>query len=266
MARGVITNGPLRLVVHGLARPEIYGVDRLEDLRLREDPPPLIFAPTHHSHLDTPLSIICIPEPWRSKLAVAAAASFFFDVRWKGIIAALSLNAIPIDREVTGRKTSDQLKRLIEDGWSLVIYPEGGGSTDSWGQEFKGGAAYLSTRTGALWCPCSSTVPGAIYGKGMKRPKPGRRREGGVRFADATDRGRVDPAVQRSNRSGGHRTSATKHHRLLDCSSARATGTNPKLTGPDYNGWRRQWALAEHRKLGKAGVRRPQKRRWPDLG
>ena len=84
-ARRVITNGPLRLVVHGLARPEIYGVDRLEDLRLRDEPPPLIFAPTHHSHLDTPLSIISIPEPWRSKLVVAAAADFFFDVRWKGM-------------------------------------------------------------------------------------------------------------------------------------------------------------------------------------
>ena len=80
---------------------------------------------TSTSSNDTPLSIIAIPEPWRSKLVVAAAADFFFDARWKGIIAALSLNAIPIDREVTGRKTSDQLKRLIEDGWSLVIYPEG---------------------------------------------------------------------------------------------------------------------------------------------
>ena len=46
----------------------------------------------------------------------------------------------------------------------------------------------------------------------------------------------------------------------------RAAGTNPKLTGPAYNGWRRQWALAEHRKLGKAGMRRRQKRRWPNLG
>ena len=45
-----------------------------------------------------------------------------------------------------------------------------------------------------------------------------------------------------------------------------ASGTSPKLTGPEYNGWRRQWALAEHRKLGKAGQRRRQKRRWPDLG
>jgi 1-acyl-sn-glycerol-3-phosphate acyltransferase len=38
---------------------------------------------------------------------------------------------------------------MIEDGWSLVIYPEGGRSPDGWGQDFKGGAAYLSARTGA---------------------------------------------------------------------------------------------------------------------
>jgi hypothetical protein len=38
------------------------------------------------------------------------------------------------------------------------------------------------------------------------------------------------------------------------------------MTGPDYTGWRRQWALYEHRKSGAAGQRRRQKRRWPDLG
>ena len=32
-ARKVITNGPLRGLVYGLARPEVYGADRLEDLR-----------------------------------------------------------------------------------------------------------------------------------------------------------------------------------------------------------------------------------------
>ena len=45
-----------------------------------------------------------------------------------------------------------------------------------------------------------------------------------------------------------------------------AQGTSPSLTGPEYNGWRRQWELGEHRKLGAAGLRRRQKRRWPDLG
>ena len=264
-ARKVLTNGPLRLLVHGLARPEVYGTDRLEDLRLRDEPPPLIFAPTHHSHLDTPLSIISIPEPWRSKLVVAAAADFFFDARWKGIIAALSLNAIPIDREVTGRKTSDQLKRLIEDGWSLVIYPEGGRSPDGWGQEFKGGAAYLSSRTGAAVVPMFIDGSGAIYGKGMKRPKPGKTK---VVFGSP-----LEPVEGESTRRFNARIEAAVttlgDEALTDFWTSRrrrATGTNPKLTGPDYNGWRRQWALAEHRKLGKAGMRRRQKRRWPNLG
>ena len=29
-----------------------------------------------------------------------------------------------------------------------------------------------------------------------------------------------------------------------------AAGTSPKLAGPEYTGWRRQWELAERRKLG----------------
>ncbi|MEJ7722453.1 MAG: hypothetical protein WKF58_19385 [Ilumatobacteraceae bacterium] len=45
----------------------------------------------------------------------------------------------------------------------------------------------------------------------------------------------------------------------------RATAANPSLTGPDYNGWRRAWVLSERRQLGIAGLRRRQKRRWPNL-
>jgi 1-acyl-sn-glycerol-3-phosphate acyltransferase len=263
--RKVLTRGPLRAMVTGLARPEIAGADRLEDLRVLDDPPALIFAPTHHSHLDTPLSIVAIPEPWRSKLVVAAAADYFFDTRWKGTMAALALNAIPIDREVTGRKTSDQLRRLIEDGWSLVIYPEGGRSPDGWGQEFKGGAAYLSSRTGAPVVPMFIDGTGAIFGKGMNRPKPGKTK---VVFG-APLRPIEGESTRRFNARIEAEVTMLGDEALTDYWNARrrrASGRNPKLTGPDYNGWRRQWALAEHRKLGKAGMRRRQKRRWPDLG
>ena len=46
----------------------------------------------------------------------------------------------------------------MADGWSLLIYPEGGRSPDGWGQDFKGGAAYLSgPHRARLWCQCSST-------------------------------------------------------------------------------------------------------------
>ncbi len=108
----------------------------------------MIFAPNHYSHVDTGLMIRAIPWCWRKDLVVAAAADYFFDKRVKGTMAALALNAFPIEREVTTRKSSDQLRKLVDQGWSLVIYPEGGRSPDGWGQDFKGGAAYLSNRTG----------------------------------------------------------------------------------------------------------------------
>ncbi len=105
---------------------------------------------------------------------VAAAADYFFDKQWKAALSALSLNAIPIDREVTGRKSSDMFRDLLADGHSLLIYPEGGRSPDGWGQEFKGGAAYLSSRSGSPVVPVFIDGTGPIFGKGMKRPKPGR--------------------------------------------------------------------------------------------
>ena len=118
-------------------------------------------------------SLATLPDAFRKQVVVAAAADYFFDRRVKGTMAALLLNAFPIDREVTGRKSSDELRRLLDTGWSLVIYPEGGRSPDGWGQEFKAGAAYLSAKTGAPVVPVFIDGTGAIYGKGMKRPKRG---------------------------------------------------------------------------------------------
>ena len=263
--RKVIVNGPLRLAMKAVADPEVLGLDRLRDLGELDDPPALIFTPNHHSHLDTMLMMTCLPEPWRSKSVVAGAADYFFDTRVKGTAAALALNALPIDREVTGRKSSDMIRRIIEDGWSLVIYPEGGRSPDGWGQEFKGGAAYLSSRTGAPVVPVFIDGTGAIFGKGMKRPKPGKTK---VVFGSP-----LRPTEHESTRRFSARieaaVTALGDEVLTDFWTARqraATGTSPKLTGPEHQGWRRQWALEDRRKLGSAGLRRRQVRRWPDLG
>lgn len=264
-ARGVITEGPLRLLVQGLAAPEVVGLDRLADLTKLDEPPAVIFAPNHHSHLDTGLMITSIPACWRRDLVVAAAADYFFDQQWKAALSALSLNAIPIDREVTGRKSSDMFRDLVADGHSLLIYPEGGRSPDGWGQEFKGGAAYLSSRTGAPVVPVFIDGTGAIFGKGMKRPKPGRTKVvfgAPLRLQDGENTRRFNARIEAAVTRLGDEAltdywTATKRA---------AQGTSPSLTGPDYNGWRRQWELGEHRKLGAAGLRRRQQRRWPDLG
>lgn len=263
-ARGLIAEGPLRLVVRGVANPEVTGLDRLDDLARLDEPPPVIFAPNHHSHVDTGLMIRAIPTCWRRELVVAAAADYFFDKRWKAALAALALNAIPIDREVTSRKSSDMFRDLVADGHSLLIYPEGGRSPDGWGQEFKGGAAYLSSRTGAPVVPVFIDGTGAIYGKGMKRPRPGRTK---VVFG-APLRQHDDENTRRFNARIEAAVTRLGDEALTDfwiATRRAADGTNPKLTGPDYNGWRRQWELGEHRKLGAAGLRRRQKRPWPNL-
>ncbi len=265
VARSIITDGPMRLAVRAVASPEVQGLDRLRDLTRADDTAPVIFAPNHHSHIDTALMIRSIPRCWRRDLVVAAAADYFFDAQWKAVLSALSLNAIPIDREVTGRRASDQIRDLIADGHSLIIYPEGGRSPDGWGQEFHGGAAYLSSRTGAPVVPVFLDGTGAIYGKGMKRPKPGRTR---VLFG-APLRQRDGETTRSFNRRIEAAVTRLGDEALTDYWTAgrrAAAGANPSLGGPDYNGWRRQWALADHRKLGAAGLRRRQKRRWPDLG
>jgi 1-acyl-sn-glycerol-3-phosphate acyltransferase len=263
--RTVMVEGPVRLAARVLASPEILGTDRLTDLAAQERPPALIFTPNHHSHLDTGLMIRSVPATWRHKLVVAAAADYFFDKKWKAALSALSLNAIPIDRELTGRTSSDLIKSLIDDGYSLVIYPEGGRSPDGWGQDFKGGAAYLSARTGAPVVPVFIDGTGAIFGKGMKRPKPGRTRVvfgAPLHSEDGESTRRFSARIEAAVTLLGDEA-------ITDFWTARqraAAGTSPTLGGPDHTGWRRDWALAERRKLGTAGLRRRQQRRWPDLG
>ena len=262
--RTVMVEGPVRLAARVLASPEILGTDRLADLAAMQDSPALIFTPNHHSHLDTGLMIRSVPATWRHKLVVAAAADYFFDKKWKAALSALSLNAIPIDREITGRTSSDLIKGLIDEGYSLVIYPEGGRSPDGWGQDFKGGAAYLSARTGAAVVPVFIDGTGAIFGKGMKRPKPGRAK---VVFG-APMRADDGESTRRFNARIEAAVTTLGDEAITDFWTARqraASGTSPALIGPDHTGWRRDWALAERRKLGNAGLRRRQQRRWPEL-
>lgn len=273
--RGFIIEAPMRLAVKTIASPTISGLDRLTDLLRTEKgeaPAPVIFAPNHHSHIDTGVMIRAIPAPWRRELIVGAAADYFFDARWKATVSALALNAIPIDRDATSRNTFDRMRDLIADGHSLIIYPEGGRSPDGWGQDFKGGAAYLSMRTGAPIIPVHLDGTGEIFGKGASKLTPGRT---SVLFGTpltATDgentrrfNERVEAAVTRL----GDET-------LTDwwtASRNAARGRNPKLSGPDAdhagasrNGWRRQWTLGERRRISTAGIRRRRTRRWPDLG
>jgi 1-acyl-sn-glycerol-3-phosphate acyltransferase len=268
VARAAIVEGPLRLAIRAVADPAREGLDRLEDLRRAaddaDDPLPVIFAANHHSHLDAPMMITAVPEPWRRRLVVAAAADYFFATRVSGAASALALGAIPIDRSRVNRRSADLAQSLLEDGWSLLIFPEGGRSPDGWGQPFRGGAAFLSVRTGVPVVPVHLEGTGSILGKGMKRPKPGRTIVtfgAPLRPADGEDARRMGDRIERAVAELGDES-------LTDWYSARrraARGETPSLVGPAATGWRRAWALGDRRAKGRAGARRRQQRRWPQL-
>ena len=124
----------MRLAVLGLAAPDRRGQDRLASLE-----GPAIFAANHHSHLDTPLLLTSIPEPWRHKILVGAAADYFFGTRLTSALSSLVIGAIPIERSRVSRRSADQAAELASQGWSLLLFPEGGRSPDGWGQPFRGG-------------------------------------------------------------------------------------------------------------------------------
>jgi 1-acyl-sn-glycerol-3-phosphate acyltransferase len=263
-ARVLVVTGPLHALVKVVADPEVVGVDRLEDLRRADPPSPVIFASNHASHVDAPLMLTSIPEPWKHRLVVGAAADYFFSTRVTGAASALALGAIPIDRTRVNRRSAELASSLIAEDWSLLIFPEGGRSPDGWGQPFRGGAAFLSIRTGVPVVPVHLDGTGAILGKGMKRLKPGRTK---VTFGAP-----LWPAADEDARRFGERIEAAvavlADEAITDWWSARrraASATTPSLGGPAVTGWRRAWALTEHRARGKAGQRRRQKRHWPSF-
>lgn len=263
-ARAAIVEGPMRAMVKVFADPEINGRDRLEDLKSLDDVPPVIFVANHHSHLDTPLMITSIPEPWRHKLVVGAAADYFFTSRVTGTASALALNAFPVDRAAVSRRSTDLAASLINDGWSLLIYPEGGRSPDGWAQEFHRGAAFLANKCKVPVVPVHLEGTGQIFGKGMGRPKPGTTL---VTFGSplflhhGEDTRRFNDRIERAVWELGDESST-------DWWTARrnaAQAITPALTGPEGKTWRRDWKLGDQRARGRAGERRRQKRSWPRM-
>lgn len=258
VARASIVDNVMRPTVRLLGHPAVEGHDRLEGLS-----GPVIFAANHRSHLDTALLLTSLPERFRHKAVVAAAADYFFTSRAKAAFSALTIGAFPIDRIRINRRSADLAAEMLDDGWNLVIFPEGGRSPDGWGREFRGGAAYLSIRCDRPVVPVhlegtrrvlkkDASLPtpvGGMFGKGdgvrvtfgrAMRPGPG---EDSRRFS-----ARIEAAV-----------AALADEVSSDWWSARrraATGATPALTGPEAGAWRRTWTLGENRREG-AG------RSWP---
>jgi long-chain acyl-CoA synthetase len=141
---------------------------------------PFIIASNHQSHADTSVIIAALPRALRRRLVVAAASDLFFSSWTRATFAALVYNAIPIERQRIERRSAAQARELLAKGWGLLIFPEGHRSEDGRLLEFKGGAAYLADRTGAVIVPCylenTRYIVPRLFAKTTNGTKPARAR------------------------------------------------------------------------------------------
>jgi 1-acyl-sn-glycerol-3-phosphate acyltransferase len=166
-AREAILRGGLTPLMHRETTMKVEGLDVFDDLE-----GPAIIVANHTSHLDTALLLTTLPVERQRKVTVGAAADYFFDAWWRAIGSALIFATFPIERH--GHGLSDTPTKLIEDGWSIVMFPEGTRSPDGWTRRFRPGAAALAITHDIPVLPVAIRGSYAAMPKGRGWPKPGR--------------------------------------------------------------------------------------------
>ncbi len=168
--RSVLQQGVLKPVVWSQTRPVVHGREYLDSVR-----GPAIFVANHSSHLDTPLILGALPRRISENLAVGAAADYFFDSRTLAAATALLFNAFPVERRGSRRGRS-LAAELVDDGWSLLLYPEGSRTGDGWRTAFKLGTAQRCAMKRVPAVPIALRGTFAAMPRGQRWPRPGRRR------------------------------------------------------------------------------------------
>ena len=139
---------------------------------------PVIFVANHSSHLDTPTILRALPRKWRARTAVTAAADYFYNSRWKARGVALLFNTVPLGRQGggLGNGATDHVDRLIDEGWNLVMFPEGTRSRDGEIGQVRSGAAVIAAQHDIDIVPIylSGTHEAMPPGQNWPRRFPGR--------------------------------------------------------------------------------------------
>ena len=175
--------------------------------------PPVLFVANHSSHMDTPALLRAIPQPWRRKTAVAAAADYFFEKPWLAHAVSLAFNTVPVDRKGAPGDAAAELVRLLGDGWSIVIFAEGTRSRDGTIGRLHSGAALLAAEHDLPMVPVLVSGTHAVMPPGAKWMRRGRERAPiAVHFG---------PPIR--PQPGEHRTEMMERVRLFFASRGAAT-------------------------------------------
>jgi long-chain acyl-CoA synthetase len=156
IVRRVLVPGFILPLARVFAWVHVDGREHLEGLDS-----PVIFASNHQSFMDTPVIMAALPLRWRYRLAPAMAKEFFaahFSPEGHGrmlrlatslgyYLAALLFDAFPIpQREAGARQTLRYMGEVVENGFSILIFPEGHHTDTGEIDRFRPGIGMIASR------------------------------------------------------------------------------------------------------------------------
>jgi 1-acyl-sn-glycerol-3-phosphate acyltransferase len=167
--RAALQVGLLFPLLRGACAVEVRNRERLAGLA-----GPVIIASNHASHLDAPVVLAALPPDLRRRVAVAAAADYFFARPPLGALVGLLLNAFPFQRTGVAVGALAACRRLAGDGWSLLLFPEGTRSTTGAIAPFRPGIGRLAVDLNLPVVPVRVDGLHAVLPKGARWPRRGR--------------------------------------------------------------------------------------------
>ena len=162
----------------------VDGREHLDGLR-----EPVVFAANHQSHMDTPAILAALPARWRYRLAPAMAKEFFKahfhpaqHTRRAWVtnslnygLAALFFNAFPLpQREAGTRQTLRYIGDLLNEGYSILIFPEGKRNRTGNIGRFQAGVGMIGARLGVQVVPVRLDGFDWVLAPDWKMARPGR--------------------------------------------------------------------------------------------
>ncbi|MCL2280675.1 1-acyl-sn-glycerol-3-phosphate acyltransferase [Candidatus Saccharibacteria bacterium] len=155
-----------------LLKPGIWGVLSVhvhgrENLRKFQGKGAFIVISNHSSHFDAPLVVGALPQRLSRRLAIAAAADYFFRAWYKALPTRAFFNTFPVERDKSTRYKGLS-SNLLSDGVPILVMPEGTRSRTGAIAEFKPGVAALSIKHQAPVVPMAIVGAHAAWPPGAK--------------------------------------------------------------------------------------------------
>ncbi len=183
LIRCVSLEGILLPLAKLIARRKVSGVGNLDSVD-----GPVIFASNHQSHFDTPIILASLPPLWRRKVAPAMWKEYFdahfhpdkysrFRHRTSGFLywlIALLFNGFPIPQTESGAGESIRyMGELAEEGWSILIFPEGERTMTGEIGRFFPGVGMIASRLHLPVVPIRLRGFHRVLPRNAKVPRPG---------------------------------------------------------------------------------------------